>query len=122
MEDEVGPFFWFAAQNHDLKLRNRGADWNSAGHNQDASNVVASCDPAGGVCGHRPSIVSHKYASSFRCPCKQIWVRCFGLSDLIRSDCIEVGYAAQESRQYVLIKILIDEEPEHFSIGVRISL
>jgi hypothetical protein len=57
-----------AAHNRNLKLINRGADWDHARHNYNAGDVVACGEAAGGMCWHGPAVVSDKHTSGLRCP------------------------------------------------------
>ena len=49
----------------------------------------------------------------FCCPSEQLWVWRVALADFISGDRIKVRHSAEQSTQDVLIKIVIDEEPEH---------
>ena len=73
------------------------------------------------MCWHGSAVVRNENPSGLRCPGELLRVWRLALADFIGGDRIEVRHAAQETPQDVLIKIVINEEPEHFLIDVGIG-
>lgn len=107
------PIAGLATFDYDLKVIDDFGDAESPRNYQYSGDALPAREALGGVIRHRLLVMCNEYAA-FACrPSQQVRIGCAAQARLASGQSIKTRNASNESPQYVVVEILIDEQSEH---------